>query len=1066
MLTKCFNKIRSLIQPAIHLTHPTVKAFTPSKKFSFDLSEGQKRMPFHHDCHPCLLAVILAVTCLTYPALAAPGDLDPTFANAGKLRHPVATSTLPDFAASVVVQSDGKIVIAGTMQKEDGDDDFALLRLHPDGSIDKTFGTDGKVVLDIRNDINRATGLALQSDGKLVICGTTGNGSFGAKNNDFTVARFNSNGALDLSFASDGFVLIDFGTYSSGGSTYNRSDTCNSLAIQSDGKIILVGSSTAGAEVDFAIARLHATGSLDGTFGGGGLVRTDISTDSQDSAYAVAVQADEKIVVVGNAWGATRPWAVARYTSSGALDSTFGSGGKLTTILGSSGNDTAHAVVIQPDGRIVVGGESYMGSRYDFSLARYLENGTLDTSFNGTGKVLTNVASNQYIRGLALQTNGKIVAAGGVSYPGGAYSSNFGFARYLPNGSLDNTFSDDGREVIRVGLDEGTAEDLVLQTDGKIIAVGKGNNRSSPPRNDDFGVVRLEGDPIAPELSVESPPDTPLAEFATIDFGYVGVGTTGRKTLTIRNTGSAPLTGLEVSKYGADAALFAVSALSTTSLQPNGTATVTLQFTPTSVVAANAVLTVRSGNTTANPFDVRLTGNNISVTANPGKIQSSFIGPLRSTTETVSTGVNPYASTIPLTLSSSVSWLLIGSPNQSIPAAQATSNWPPGSAATFNLAIDMAGLALGTYQTTLTGQPGNWSVNVTVQNAQVFNPRVVFEGTGEPVSKVRFEVRRPDNNYFIMYSGDDGYPNPLQTVVQEGQYEIWVSKPSFPFPAQPSKFATVSVSSALFPVFEVPGPPSVEQASGLPPGSLIRSGGSLPWFGQTLVSHDGVDAAQSGAITHNEESWFETTITGPGSLSFWWILSSQADADYLEFYINGVLQPGRISGNPPWQQLSFSLGRGNHTLRWRYVKDGSHSDYSDAGWVDEIVWAPQMYTFSSWQSAFFTPSQLADPLISGPDADPDLDGLKNLMEFAFDLDPLLPDAARLPRPQTIGDRFVVSFTEPLRIAGIRYGAMWSPSLAPESWQTVPDTGSGPVHTFSVPIGTHSNLFMYLTITSP
>ena len=119
------------------------------------------------------------------------------------------------------------------------------------------------------------------------------------------------------------------------------------------------------------------------------------------------------------------------------------------------------------------------------------------------------------------------------------------------------------------------------------------------------------------------------------------------------------------------------------------------------------------------------------------------------------------------------------------------------------------------------------------------------------------------------------------------------------------------------------------------------TGGTSPWIVQFSETHDGIAAAASGVITNSQESWVETTVTGPGTLNFWWKVSSELGFDYLEFYINGVLQTGRISGEVNWQQKIFNLPAGTQTLRWRYQKDGSVSNGQDRGWLDQVTFTPQ-----------------------------------------------------------------------------------------------------------------------------
>jgi hypothetical protein len=119
--------------------------------------------------------------------------------------------------------------------------------------------------------------------------------------------------------------------------------------------------------------------------------------------------------------------------------------------------------------------------------------------------------------------------------------------------------------------------------------------------------------------------------------------------------------------------------------------------------------------------------------------------------------------------------------------------------------------------------------------------------------------------------------------------------------------------------------------------------GNAEWFGETTVIHDGISAAQSGDINDNQESWLGTSVAGPGRLSFWWRVSSEPNFDFLQFYINGDLQPNSLSGEIDWQQQIFNVPAGTNTLRWRYVKDQNVSDGADAGWLDEVTYTPGVW---------------------------------------------------------------------------------------------------------------------------
>jgi uncharacterized delta-60 repeat protein len=283
-------------------------------------------------------------------------------------------------------------------------------------------------------------------------------------------------GELDASFGGDGKVTTDF---------FGSIDVSEGLAVQSDGKLVTVGSAFNGSYYDFALARYNEDGSLDSTFDGDGKVTTDVGPFS-DKATAVAIQADGKIVAVGQVGGASFGFGLVRYLSNGSLDTTFDGDGKVVTDFLSNSEDTPFSVAIQADGKIVVAGYSIGQSGpggYNFALARYNANGSLDTSFDGDGKLTTDFGGfDDGALAVAIQTDGKIVAAGSS-----VSSAVFALARFNGDGSLDPTFDGDGKvttDVSSIGF-EG-AEAVVLQTDGKIVAAGRSNN--------DFALARYSTD--------------------------------------------------------------------------------------------------------------------------------------------------------------------------------------------------------------------------------------------------------------------------------------------------------------------------------------------------------------------------------------------------------------------------------------------------------------------------------------------------------------------------------------------------------------------------------------------
>lgn len=193
-------------------------------------------------------------------------------------------------------------------------------------------------------------------------------------------------------------------------------DEAYSVAIQSDGKIVVAGYGVFGSGGDFAVVRTNSDGSFDSSFNGTGKVTTPIGS-SLDQAYSVALQSDGKIVVAGFSLGSNLDFAVVRYKSDGCLDTSFNGTGIVTTPIG-SGDDLGQSVAIQSDGKIVVagysdGGSPETGTNYDFAVVRYKTDGTLDDSFNGTGKVTTPLGARRDTgSSVAIQSDGKIVVAG------------------------------------------------------------------------------------------------------------------------------------------------------------------------------------------------------------------------------------------------------------------------------------------------------------------------------------------------------------------------------------------------------------------------------------------------------------------------------------------------------------------------------------------------------------------------------------------------------------------------------------------------------------------------------
>jgi uncharacterized delta-60 repeat protein len=418
------------------------------------------------------------------------GSMDTTFGKSGMVTTTVGSSD--DVAYALRIQSDGRIVAAGSSYNStSGKNDFALVRYDANGSLDTGFGTGGIVTTSIggsNNDI--ANALEIQSNGtsdfKIVVAGSSYNSTSGKYN--FALARYNKDGSLDTGFGTGGIVTTSIGT---------MNDYANSLGIQPDGRIVVAGRSynSTSNKYDFALVRYNANGTLDTTFGTAhtGIVTTSIGSGSfYDYAYALGIQpvgtSDVKIVAAGYTYnGSKYDFALVMYNTDGSLDTGFGTGGIVTTSIG-SGYDSAHALVIQSEGssdfKIVVAGSTSNGSKYNFALVKYNANGTLDTGF-GTGGIVTTSIGNGFDSAYALgvDTGGRIVASG-YSFNGSDYD--FALARYHTDGSLDTGFGTVGIVTTPIGSSDDNAYALGIQPDGRIVAAGRSYNGS----NYDFALVR------------------------------------------------------------------------------------------------------------------------------------------------------------------------------------------------------------------------------------------------------------------------------------------------------------------------------------------------------------------------------------------------------------------------------------------------------------------------------------------------------------------------------------------------------------------------------------------------
>ncbi len=385
------------------------------------------------------------------------------------------------------LQSDGKIVVAGEEDGFGNHADFAVMRYLPDGSLDPTFGTDGKVTTDLDGGYDYAEAVAIQASGRIVVVGEVEDAE--TWNAEIGIAVYDQNGALDPSFSGDGILLNNCG------------DNCypSAVAIQPDGKIVLVGEIATPATANLAVWRFNADGTPDSTFDGDGTALIDFGLTSYGSDLVLLNDGD--ILVVGSTSSGdpsyTNSIALARLNSDGSLDSGFGTGGLV--VKNFSESHTGRSLQVQKDGKIVVAGTYELpwseGSKaapnyYDMYAARFESNGAVDTTFGNAGIAQVDTGPSDWLGSLALQQNGKIVL-GGYS-DGGADSEDAVLARLNPDGSLDTTFNQDGIVFQNLGGFD-RLYDLFLQPDGKIVGIG---NTQTGDHNMDVAVLRWIGDNV------------------------------------------------------------------------------------------------------------------------------------------------------------------------------------------------------------------------------------------------------------------------------------------------------------------------------------------------------------------------------------------------------------------------------------------------------------------------------------------------------------------------------------------------------------------------------------------
>jgi uncharacterized delta-60 repeat protein len=382
------------------------------------------------------------------------GTLDSTFDFDGKVTTSV--TNIEDRIFSLAIQTDDKI-IAGGSSKSGAYNDFTLAKYTTNGSLDSTFGTNGLVITSLSSTgDSKIWSIDLQKDGKIIAAGETFNGT----DKDFAIVRYNNNGSLDNSFGINGIITINF----------NNGDWASAVKVAPSGYIYIAGTTSYLGPTDIGIARLDSMGNFDTLFNGNGIKIIDLG--GYEYLSSIDLQTDGKIILGGSTSNGSlgSGSVLIRLEDTGIYDSSFNNIGFLVT-----NTVGVNSTAIQVDGKIVAAGGIDIGgtgATFDFSLARFNSDGSIDSSFNGTGTILKSINTGRdIIKMVKIEDDGKIIAAGFSQVYFGEY--NFAIVRYNLNGTIDNSFGNNGITVTSFTSGDDLAFSMAIQSDFKIVLGGE-----------------------------------------------------------------------------------------------------------------------------------------------------------------------------------------------------------------------------------------------------------------------------------------------------------------------------------------------------------------------------------------------------------------------------------------------------------------------------------------------------------------------------------------------------------------------------------------------------------------
>ncbi|WP_194285806.1 beta strand repeat-containing protein [Alcanivorax sediminis] len=434
------------------------------------------------------------------------GLLDASFGSDGVVITPVGSGY--NTARAISEDNSGSLIVAGYADTG-GYDDFVLIRYNSSGGLDTSFGDgNGIATTSLGSSYDNASSLIQDGDGNLVVVGSTAtNNSFGYIH-DFAIARYTNLGGLDSSFGNGtGIITTGIGA---------EDDQAHAVIEDSLGNLVVAGTTKNGFYYDFALVRFDSKGDRDTTFGANGIVTTSLSSGN-DQLYSLVEDVDGGLIAVGYSDnGSNDDLAVVRYDSLGVLDTSFGGGDGFVTTDIAAGDDKAYSVIIDGNGRLVVAGTTNSGDSNFLVLARYLSSGELDSSFgDGDGIVTTPIIGSKHTTSAVIEDSaGRLVATG--YYSTQAENDALALVRYDSSGVLDSTFGgSDGIQISEVsGYSQSYGQSVIEDTGGRLLVTGYAANGA----DNDVVLLRYEADGI-PDSSFGGGDGVALLDTGLNEFG-------------------------------------------------------------------------------------------------------------------------------------------------------------------------------------------------------------------------------------------------------------------------------------------------------------------------------------------------------------------------------------------------------------------------------------------------------------------------------------------------------------------------------------------------------------------